>query len=183
MQKMSTVGPLGGGARDPGAPTINAKNIDGGPLGRRCWISGSAHLQRKERRRWAPSEAMLEIWERPPSMQRTSMEAPLGGDAEDQGAPTINAKNVDGGPPKIWYRRSESGHQQRKKCQRWASWEVVPEIRERPPSTQKMLMVAPLGGSAGDLGALTINAKNVDGGPPRRRSQRFGSAHHQHKKC
>jgi hypothetical protein len=26
-------GPLGGGARDPGAPTINAKNIDDGPLG------------------------------------------------------------------------------------------------------------------------------------------------------
>jgi hypothetical protein len=24
-------GPLGGGARDPRAPTINAKNIDGGP--------------------------------------------------------------------------------------------------------------------------------------------------------
>jgi hypothetical protein len=27
-------GPLGGGAGGPGAPTINAKNIDGRPLGR-----------------------------------------------------------------------------------------------------------------------------------------------------
>jgi hypothetical protein len=35
----------------------------------------------------------------PPSTQETSMVDPLGGDAGDPGAPTINARKVDGGPP------------------------------------------------------------------------------------
>jgi hypothetical protein len=44
-------------------------------------------------------------------------------------------------------------------------WEVVLEVQERPPSTRKMLMMAPLGGDVRDPGAPTINAKNVDGCP------------------
>jgi hypothetical protein len=32
--KMSTTRPLGGADGDPGAPTINVKNIDGGPPGK-----------------------------------------------------------------------------------------------------------------------------------------------------
>jgi hypothetical protein len=71
------VGPLGGGARDPGAPTINEKNIDSGPLGRCCRRSGSVYHQRKKHRWWSPYEAM----------------------PEDLGVPTINTKNVDDGPP------------------------------------------------------------------------------------
>jgi hypothetical protein len=43
------------------------------------------------------------------------------------------------------------------------------EIRERPPSMQKISMVDPLGGDARDLRAHTINAKNVNDGPPGRR--------------
>jgi hypothetical protein len=65
-------------------------------------------------------------------MQKTSMVAPLG----VSGAPTINTKILTVGP-----------------------WEAVPEVRLRPPSTQKMLMVGPLGGGAGGLGASTINEK------------------------
>jgi hypothetical protein len=79
---MLTVGPLGDGARDLGAPTINARNIDGRP----------------------PWEVMLEIRERPPSMQEMSMAAPR---------------------------------------------EVVPKIQERPPSTLKtstMGLLALVGG-------------------------------------
>jgi hypothetical protein len=68
---------------------------------------------------------------------------PLGGDAGGPGAPTINTKNVDGGP-----------------------LEVVPEVQERPPSTEKMSMVGPLGGGVRGPGAPTINAKNIDGNPP-----------------
>jgi hypothetical protein len=30
---MTTMGPLGGAARDPGAPTIDTKNVDGKPPG------------------------------------------------------------------------------------------------------------------------------------------------------
>jgi hypothetical protein len=48
IQKMSTVGPLGSGAGDPRAPTINIK-----------------------KRRWqAPWQAMSEIRGRPPSTQK-----------------------------------------------------------------------------------------------------------------
>jgi hypothetical protein len=32
-QEMSMMGPLGGDARDPGTPTINTRNIDGGAFG------------------------------------------------------------------------------------------------------------------------------------------------------
>jgi hypothetical protein len=43
------------------------------------------------------------------------MTDPLGGVAGDPGAPTINMKNVDGGP----------------------HWEALLEIRDSPPSTLK----------------------------------------------
>jgi hypothetical protein len=47
-----------------------------------------------------------------------------------------------------------------------APWEVVVEIWEHQPSTQKMSMVSPMGCDAGDPGAPTINTKSIDGGPP-----------------
>jgi hypothetical protein len=71
------------------------------------------------------------------------MVGPLRGDAGGLGAPTINAKNIDGGPPERRCRRSESTHHQHKKRQRWPPWEAVPEVWERPPSTQKMSTTAP----------------------------------------
>jgi hypothetical protein len=49
MQKMSMAGPLRGGARGLGARTINVRNINGRPLGRRCRRSRSAHHQHKKR--------------------------------------------------------------------------------------------------------------------------------------
>jgi hypothetical protein len=55
-------------------------------------------INAKKCRRWAPWEAVLEIWERPPSTQRTSTMEPLGGGAGGAGAPTINAKNIDNDP-------------------------------------------------------------------------------------
>jgi hypothetical protein len=126
----------------------------------------------------------MEIQGRPPTILKTSMASPLGGDTRGPGAPTINAKNVDGGPSGIRERppltqkniddrpagrrcqRSGSAHHQREKHQWWAPWEVVTEIRERPPSMQKILTAGPLGGAAEDPRAPIINAKNVDGAPP-----------------
>jgi hypothetical protein len=64
------VGPLGGGIRDPGAPTINAK---------KC-------------RWWAPWEVLKEIREHPPSTLRNVDGGPQGGGAKDPGAHIINAK-------------------------------------------------------------------------------------------
>jgi hypothetical protein len=147
--------PLGGGARGPGTPTINAKNVDGGPLGRRCRRSGSAHHQRKKRRRHAPWEVMPEVQERPPSMQKILMAGPVGGGAEGLGAPTINIKNVDGEPPGRRCRRSGSVHHQHK-------------------NSNDM----PLGGGAGGPRAPTINGKNDNGSPPRRQCRRSESVHH-----
>jgi hypothetical protein len=53
-----------------------------------------------------------------------------------------------------------------KKHRRQTVWEVVPEIQERPPSTLKNVDGGPLGGGVRDPGAPIINAKNVDDGPP-----------------
>jgi hypothetical protein len=47
-QKTSMVGPLGGVVRDPGAPPINAKNVNGEPPMRCCRRSGSVHQQREK---------------------------------------------------------------------------------------------------------------------------------------
>jgi hypothetical protein len=41
---------------------------------------------------------MAEVRERPPPFLKTSMTGPLGGDAEDPGAPTTYLEDVDGGP-------------------------------------------------------------------------------------
>jgi hypothetical protein len=41
-------GPLGGGAGDPGAPTINTKNIDGGPLGGSARYPGAPTINAKK---------------------------------------------------------------------------------------------------------------------------------------
>jgi hypothetical protein len=57
--KTSMVGPLEGGAKDLGASTIKAKNVDDGPSGRRCRRSRSAHHQCKKTSMVAPWEA---IW-------------------------------------------------------------------------------------------------------------------------
>jgi hypothetical protein len=82
---------------------------------------------------------------------------PLGDDAGDLGAPTINAKNVDSKPPERRYQILGSAHHQRKKRQWWGPWEAMPKIQECPPSMQETSTVGPLGGDAGDLGAPTIN--------------------------
>jgi hypothetical protein len=55
------VGPLGGDAKNPGVPTINARNVDGGSPGRQCWRSGGAHHQHMKHQCWAPWEVMTEI--------------------------------------------------------------------------------------------------------------------------
>jgi hypothetical protein len=72
---------------------------------------------------------------------------PLGGGVGGLGALTINVKNVDGGSPG-----------------------AVPEVRQRPPSTQKTLTACLVGGGAGGLGASTTQLEDVDallpvGGP------------------
>jgi hypothetical protein len=73
--------------------------------------------------------------------------------------PPSTLRNGDGEPPGRWCQISKTAHHQRKKHRRRAPWEAVAEIQERPPSTQKMSMVGPLGGNVGDLGAPTINAR------------------------
>jgi hypothetical protein len=52
---MSTVGPLGGNAGDPGAPTINAKKIlMAGPLGADARDLAVPTNNAKKRQWWAP---------------------------------------------------------------------------------------------------------------------------------
>jgi hypothetical protein len=90
-QRTLTMSPQGSDVGGAGVSTINTKNVNGGPLGRRCRRSKSVHHQRK----------------------KMSTVDPLGGGAEDPGAPTINAKNVDGRPPGRRCQRSGSVHHQR----------------------------------------------------------------------
>jgi hypothetical protein len=56
---------------------------------------------------------------------------------------------------------------------------IISEVVLSQPSTQKTLTMDPLGGAIRDPGVLTINAKNVDDGPPGRRCRRSWSIHHQ----
>jgi hypothetical protein len=65
----------------------------------------------------------MEIWERPPSMLKNVDGEHLGGGVGGPRAPTINAKNIDGGPP----------------------WEAVMEMRERPPSMLRNVNCGPPG--------------------------------------
>jgi hypothetical protein len=98
-------GPLGGSARDLGAPITYIENIDGGPL-----------------------EAVLEIREHPPPMSKMSMVGPLGGGAGDLGVPTTYVEDINDGPPGRRCRRSRSTHHLCRRRQWRPSWEVVPEI-------------------------------------------------------
>jgi hypothetical protein len=59
-------------------------------------------------------------------------------------ASTINAKNIDDGSTRKCCRRSVSTHHQHKKYRRWALWEATPEIRARPPLTQKTSTTGPM---------------------------------------
>jgi hypothetical protein len=79
--------------------------------------------------------------------------------------PPLNVKTSCGGHRRRQCQRSGSVHHQCKKHQQWTPWEAVPEVRERPPSTQKMSTVPPLGGGVGGPGPPTIHVKNINGGP------------------
>jgi hypothetical protein len=161
-QKMSTVGPLGGGAGGPGVPTLNAKNVDGKPTRGRCQMSGKAHHQCNKHQRLTPGRQCQRSESACHQRKKCRRQALWGGGGGDggSGAPTTQLEDVDGGP-----------------------LEVVSEVQERPPSTQKTSMADPLGGDAGGSGAPTINGKNiVDGRPAGVRCQRSESAHHQCKK-
>jgi hypothetical protein len=104
--------------------------------------------------------------------------SPLGGDVGDPGAPTSYVEDVDGGPIERRCQRSKSVHHLCLRHRWQASWKMMLEIRERPPPILKTLISGPLGSDAGDLGAPTTYVEDVDGGPPGRRCQRSGSAHH-----
>jgi hypothetical protein len=96
---MSTAGPLGGDVGDPGASTINVKNVDGGLLGRRCRRSGSARHQRKKAKMAGPLGGGAGDLGVPTINTENINGVPLGCDARDTGAPTINAKNHRQRPP------------------------------------------------------------------------------------
>jgi hypothetical protein len=123
-------------------PTINAKNIDGGPLG-----GGVGDLRV------------------PIINTKMSMMAPLVGGGRDLGAPTINAKHVDSAPPRRLCRRYGSTHHQCKKTS------MVGPLRggARDPGAStintKNIDDGPPKRWCWRSGAPTINAKSVDGGP------------------
>jgi hypothetical protein len=66
---------------NPGHPPSTLRNVDGGPLGGGARDTGAPTINAKKRQRRAPWEEVPEIWERPPSMQETSTagaQAPVG---------------------------------------------------------------------------------------------------------
>jgi hypothetical protein len=97
--------------------------------------------------------------------EKTSMAGLQGGDDGGLGAPTINIKNIDGGPLGCSVRDlialtinaknvmagplggadGDLGAPtiNAKKHRRQTPWEAVPKIREYPPPTPKILMVGP----------------------------------------
>jgi hypothetical protein len=94
------------------------------------------------------------------------MADPLGGDAGDPGAPTMNTENIDSAPLVGGVGGSRAPTMNDKKYRRHAHWEAMLEVSERSSSTlQKRRRWAPLGGDTGALGVPTINAENIDGGP------------------
>jgi hypothetical protein len=103
-QKMSM--PPGDSVGDLRAPTINVKNVNDGPPGRRRRRSRSVHHQHKKRQRQAHWEAVSEIRVCPPLTQKMLMSNPLGGAVGDLGVPPINIKNVDGRTRERWWWRS-----------------------------------------------------------------------------
>jgi hypothetical protein len=141
----STIGPLGGGAEESKSSHHQClETLMAGPLGGGGRESRSIHHQHLE----------------------TSMMGTLGGSARGPRAPTINARNIDGGTSGRQCWRSGSVHHQCKDRQRWTTWKTVSEVQERPPSTQLTLTVGPLEGRVGGPGVLTINAKKHRRWPP-----------------
>jgi hypothetical protein len=90
---------------------------------------------------------------------------PLGGGGGGPRALTINTKKFNGGSPGRWCRRSESTHNQSKKCRWRPPWEAVTETQERPPPLSETSMAGPMGGADGDSGAPTTYVGDIDGGP------------------
>jgi hypothetical protein len=132
-------GPSGGvRAGGPGAPTINAKKRRQRAPGR-CWSwrTRSAHHQCHETSTAAPREVPeLVVRERPPSTLRNIDGGPPGGArAGGLRAPTINAKNIDGGAQEV----------------------PTLEVLECPPSTLRNIDGGPpRGDGAGDPGAQRL---------------------------
>jgi hypothetical protein len=114
-----------------------------------------------------PWEVLSETWERPPPMSETLMVGPLGGAVKDPGTLTTYVRDVDGRPPRRHCRRPKSAHHLCRRRRWWGPWEVLSEIRERPPPMSKTSMAFPLGGANVDPGALTTFLEDVDGSPPR----------------
>jgi hypothetical protein len=99
-----------------------------------------------------PWEALPEVWKRLPLSAGCQRRAPWEAVLENSGAPTINAKKCQ------WWASLEvlplspgAPTINTRKHRRWALWRVLTEIRERPPST----------------------LKNIDDGPPGRCCQRI----------
>jgi hypothetical protein len=135
------------------------------PPRRRCQKFGNDYHLVAGCRWWPPWEAVSEVWEHPPSMQKTLMAGPLVGDVGGSGAPTINAKNVDNRSHgrRCWRSRSAhhqykkyrwrspweacwrpgNAHHQYKKHRQQAPWEAVSDVGEHPTSTQKSSMTGP----------------------------------------
>jgi hypothetical protein len=110
--KTSMAVPLGGDDGDPGAPTTQRENVDGGTLG------GDAGDPR------APTTQCENV-----------NSGPLRGYDGDPGAPTTHHKNVNGGPPRRQCQRSGSAHHSTRKRRWWTPWEAMPEIRKLHQST------------------------------------------------
>jgi hypothetical protein len=138
------VGHLEGGDRDPGAPTINAENINDGPLGGADGDSGVPIINIKKHWRRGPWEVVQEKQERPPSRLKISMVPPWEVLTDIRECPPSTFKNVDGGPPGRRWQRSRSAHHQY-----WKRWQR-----------------ASLGGADGDLGVSIINIKKHRWWPP-----------------
>jgi hypothetical protein len=112
-----------------------------------------------------PWEAVPEVRERLPSMQKTSMVGPLGGSPEGPWAPTINEKKYR--RLILWEAvlRSGSAHHQRKKMSPMTPLKAVPEAWERPPPTQKISTAAPLEAVLGVWEHPPLNSKTSMVGP------------------
>jgi hypothetical protein len=125
-------GPLAGADGDPGAPTINVKNVNGSAMaplgGARAGDPGASNINAKKHQWWAPWEMPeLDIREHPPSMLR-DINGELPGGAWANGYPGVPTINI-------------------KKCRRWAPWEVPElDIQECPPSTLRNIDGGPPGG-------------------------------------
>jgi hypothetical protein len=59
----------------------------------------AATIEVKKTSTVGPLGLLLEIWEHPPSMLKNVNGGPMGGGAGDLRVPTINAKNINSGPP------------------------------------------------------------------------------------